>query len=239
MKITYIYHSCFVVELNQSVLIFDYFKGTLPVFPIEKHIYFFASHKHQDHFCMDIFGLLPDSYEATYVLSNDIKLNERYLARYGYEPAIKEKLVSVGKNIKTLLDNRISVQTLKSTDAGVAFVIETEGLSFYHAGDLNWWHWDGESEAFNLYQERTYREQLETIRGRAFSAAFIPLDYRLGSAAEWGIVKFLETASAKAVFPMHLWEHYALIDRCLKEGSLADFKECIVPVHKENESWIL
>lgn len=239
MKITYIYHSCFVAELEESVLIFDYFKGTLPVFPVEKHIYFFASHKHQDHFCMDIFGLLPDSYQVTYVLSGDIKLNERYLARHGYGPEVKNQIVSVGKNVETVLDNQISIQTLKSTDEGVAFVIDTEGISLYHAGDLNWWHWEGESKAFNLYQEQTYCEQLEKIRDRKFDAAFIPLDYRLGTAADWGMVKFLETASAKAVFPMHLWEHYKLVDQCLKDGRLADFKECIVPIHKENESWIL
>ena len=239
MKVTYIYHSCFVIELEQSILIFDYFKGTLPVFPIDKHIYFFASHKHQDHFNMNIFGLLPDTYDVTFVLANDIKLNERYLERNSYSSSIKEKIVSIGKNMEMELDNRLHIETLKSTDEGVAFIIGTEDKLIYHAGDLNWWHWEGESTTFNLYQERTYSEQLQKISGREFDAAFIPLDYRLGSAAEWGMVKFLETVSAKVVFPMHLWEHYELVDSCLQKGSLAKYKELVVPIKRENESWIL
>ena len=31
MKITYLYHSGFAVELDRHVLVFDYYKGKLPV----------------------------------------------------------------------------------------------------------------------------------------------------------------------------------------------------------------
>ncbi len=128
---------------------------------------------------------------------------------------------------------------MKSTDEGVAFLIETEGVCLYHAGDLNWWHWEGESKAFNLYQEKTYQEQLEKISGKTIDAAFVPLDYRLGEGAEWGILKFLEMTDAKAVFPMHLWERYDLIDYCLTHGRLSGYQDRIVRVGRENESWIL
>ena len=60
MKVIFVHHSCFVVEMEDVVLIFDYFEGNrvtgytftgvLPVFDKDKSIYFFASHKHQDHF---------------------------------------------------------------------------------------------------------------------------------------------------------------------------------------------
>ena len=60
MKILFIQHSCFVVEIENKVLIFDWFdkaritgyafQGILPEFSKEKEIYLFASHKHQDHF---------------------------------------------------------------------------------------------------------------------------------------------------------------------------------------------
>ena len=43
-----------------------------------------------------------------------------------------------------------SILSLKSTDEGAAFAIrETDGTSIYHAGDLNWWHWEGEPLAWN------------------------------------------------------------------------------------------
>ena len=36
MKITYIHHSSFSVELERSVLLFDYFQGEIPEFDPEK-----------------------------------------------------------------------------------------------------------------------------------------------------------------------------------------------------------
>ena len=50
MKITYIHHSSFCVELQNSILLFDYFKGELPKFDKAKKLYVFASHFHEDHF---------------------------------------------------------------------------------------------------------------------------------------------------------------------------------------------
>ncbi len=58
MIVTFVHHSCFVVEMNERVLIFDYFRdgrvkgyqftGVLPEFDSEKPVYVFASHFHQD-----------------------------------------------------------------------------------------------------------------------------------------------------------------------------------------------
>ena len=39
LKITYIHHSSFSVELENAVILFDYFKGTLPEFPAGKPRY--------------------------------------------------------------------------------------------------------------------------------------------------------------------------------------------------------
>mgnify|MGYP000538470716 CR=1 FL=1 len=50
VKITYISHSCFAVELEHSVLVFDYYQGELPLWNPEKTIYVFVSHRHYDQF---------------------------------------------------------------------------------------------------------------------------------------------------------------------------------------------
>ena len=62
MIVTFVHHSCFVVETSERVLIFDYFQngrikgyhftGVLPEFDRKKPLYVFASHFHQDHFKM-------------------------------------------------------------------------------------------------------------------------------------------------------------------------------------------
>ena len=60
MKITYIHHSSFCVELQNSILLFDYFKGELPKFDKGKKLYVFASHFHEDHFDKCIFEIAKD-----------------------------------------------------------------------------------------------------------------------------------------------------------------------------------
>ena len=57
MKITYISHSGFSVELDHYVFLFDYYKGEIPKFDPKKTIVVFASHVHHDHFVKEIFDL--------------------------------------------------------------------------------------------------------------------------------------------------------------------------------------
>lgn len=45
MKVTYIHHSCFVVEIEDCIFVFDYYKGELPEFDKNKRIFFFVSHR--------------------------------------------------------------------------------------------------------------------------------------------------------------------------------------------------
>ena len=42
MKITYIHHSSFSVEINKCILLFDYYKGNLPKFDENKKLYVFS-----------------------------------------------------------------------------------------------------------------------------------------------------------------------------------------------------
>ena len=60
MKVTYLFHSCYYVEFEDKVLIFDYYQGKLPSFSTNKKIYFFVSHSHYDHFNDKIFDMYKD-----------------------------------------------------------------------------------------------------------------------------------------------------------------------------------
>ena len=57
MNVSYIGHSGFAVELAGCTLLFDYYQGVFPPFALDKPLYVFASHAHQDHFNFAIFGL--------------------------------------------------------------------------------------------------------------------------------------------------------------------------------------
>ena len=83
MIVTFVHHSCFVVEMNERVLIFDYFRdgrvkgyqftGVLPEFDSEKPVYVFASHFHQDHFDVEILKWAEKYAKIHYILSKDIR----------------------------------------------------------------------------------------------------------------------------------------------------------------------
>ena len=49
MKVTYLEHSGFLVELEDSCLLFDYYRGELPGLDPDKKMLVFVSHAHYDH----------------------------------------------------------------------------------------------------------------------------------------------------------------------------------------------
>ena len=56
MRVTFLAHSGFLIELERLLLLFDWWKNELPPLP-EKPLLVFASHSHEDHFSPRIFSL--------------------------------------------------------------------------------------------------------------------------------------------------------------------------------------
>lgn len=216
MKITYIGHSGFSVELDRAVLLFDYYTGKLPEWTKEKALLVFASHCHPDHFNWEILKLAGQYSEIHYFFGNDIRLGNKWLREKGIPETIKEKITRLSGGRQASYEEKgavVKVSALKSTDSGVAFVVETEGRRLYHAGDLNWWHWNGEPDEENEAMGRAYRREIDTLAGEYFDAAFVPLDPRLGDASFLGIDYFIQKTNAGAIFPMHLWGEYETVAR--------------------------
>lgn len=244
MRVTFIHHSSFCVELEDKVLIFDYFrgenipgsqcKGQIPDFEKEKQIYVFSSHQHEDHFDMEIFRWAERYKNIRYILSKDIRLGDNYLKRNGIDLSIREKILFLKANTSVTMDG-MEIETFLSTDEGVAFLVTYAGKSVYHAGDLHWWHWEGEEDAFNEYQEKTYKRQIDKLKGRSIDLAFVVIDYRLGDAIFLGIDYFMEHVDAKHVIPMHLWQNYRLISQYKKRSETEKFRSKIVDVTGENQ----
>ncbi|MDD6046543.1 MAG: MBL fold metallo-hydrolase [bacterium] len=124
MRVTYIGHSGFAAELAHCTLLFDYFEGALPAFAPEKPLYVFSSHAHRDHFNFDIFKLRETHPNVTYILSRDIR--RRWSAagfrRHGVEQEAYDAILFPGAH-ETLQCGALSVETLRSTDEGVAFLV--------------------------------------------------------------------------------------------------------------------
>ena len=238
MKITYIYHSGFSVELESCVLIFDYFKGNIPAVPANKPVYFFASHSHQDHFNLAILNMLSEN-NPKFILSNDIRLSEKYLERCGINKDIKDTIISVKKNDNVVVDN-LTIETFRSTDAGCAFMVKADGVTIYHAGDMNVWVWPGHEhkEALKAYHERLYMEQLTKMSKYDVDVAFAPLDPRLKESYYLGIKMLLDNVKVKKLFPMHMWDEYGTYERAIN-NELSMYKDIFVKVSENDREWII
>lgn len=244
MRVIFIHHSCFVAEVDEKVLIFDWFAGdrvdgfwfggVLPEYAKDTPVYVFASHKHRDHFDMDVLRWALRYPRIHYIFSRDCKMSPRFLEKHGFSPEIREKItyVSAGERYEV---GGLSVETFRSTDAGVAFYVEINGVALFHAGDLNDWRWDGAGDLVNGAMTASYRTQIRRLAGKKVHLAFVPLDPRLGKYQGAGMDYFLKQVDADYVFPMHMWQDYSGIAEYRKKISNAAMAERIVEIRCENQ----
>lgn len=227
MVVTYIEHSGFSVELPECTLLFDYYLGKLPEFPKEHPLIVFASHVHGDHFQKKIFQLREQYQEVYFVLSDDIP--KKYDA---------PDVIWVSSDVKVTVAG-CEITCLKSTDEGVAFLVKCGEKTVYHAGDLNWWHWEGEDKAWNNNMAANYKREIKELDGCGMDVAFVPLDGRLENAYYWGMKYFLEHVPVKAVFPMHCWDHYEICQKVQDEPSMQGLLEHFHPIEYKGQEWTL
>lgn len=133
----------------------------------------------------------------------------------------------------------ITVETFRSTDAGVAFWVRADGRDIYHAGDLNNWWWEGEDKAWNHNMAANYRREIEKMRGRCACAAFVPLDPRQGEQYCLGMDEFARAVNADHIFPMHFWEDYGIIEKMIENPVSAPYRDRIEVIHREGEEFII
>ena len=160
IRLTFLGHSGFLAELPSVTLLFDWWKGGLPPLRTEVPLLVFASHRHEDHFKPEIFTLPA----AGFLLGKDMKLNPRNRERWGVSDVTAAKCLVLGGNETAEPLPGVSVETLPSTDEGVAFLVTADGTAVFHAGDLNWWHWEGEAPAWNRNMEVSFKRYTEPLR---------------------------------------------------------------------------
>ncbi|MDK2860034.1 MAG: hypothetical protein PWP25_1220 [Sphaerochaeta sp.] len=224
MKCTFLGHSAFLLETDAYLLLFDYTNGAVSLPSSTKPLLVFASHRHADHYDTSIFSLAEREGHTVFFLSSDIPPTDIPFSctinpMGPYEEDIVEGLV---------------VKTLKSTDEGVAFVVEVEGKTIYFAGDLNHWHWEGESKQYNEEMANNYHKELALLPGH-LDIAFVPVDPRLGSFYSLGAKDLVETVSVDMLVPMHMWEDYSVCSTLQKE--LGDRVKDVILLDTVPQTW--
>ena len=216
MRITYIRHSAFLVELEDIVCLFDYAEGNLPEIARDKRLCVFASHHHSDHFNPEIFTRFADHPRCTFILSDDIRT---------VPAGEKAPVVRTGPDCRRIFPGgkrgAMSVSTIGSTDCGVAFVVNYAGKTVYHAGDLHWWAWPDDTPEEERDMKNGYFAEIAKLNGVRLDAAFLPLDPRLGANYWMGFDAMMRSADIRKAFPMHMWEKYEYISK-LKAMSVSE-----------------
>ena len=221
IRATFLDHSGFLVELADVCLLFDWWKGALPPLP-EKPLAVFVSHRHEDHFSPAVFSLADGKRPVRFLLGRDIRPTEKNRARWGLTDELLSLCRFLGGNEHAEVFPGVTVETLPSTDEGVAFVVGACGRTVYHAGDLHWWHWEGEDKAWNRNMEVNFQRFLRPLEGRHIDLAMVPLDGRLEDAFDWGLAYFLTHTDTDTVLPMHQWGQFPLTERfCALHPELA------------------
>ena len=233
MRAVFLEHSGFLIELPSVTLLFDWWKGELPALRPGIPLLVFASHAHHDHFRPEIFGL--DA--AAFLLGKDIKLSPRNREKWGVSEEAAARCFRLGGNETLSPLPLVTVETLPSTDEGVAFLVTAGSETVFHAGDLNWWHWEGEEESWNRSMEADFRRYTEPLRGRRVDLAMLPLDPRLGADGFRGAKYFLELADIRRFLPMHQWGDFGFTEKFLTR--YPEFASRTVPVTANGQSFTL
>ena len=225
MKLTYIHHSCFLLETETASLLFDYTEGELPPLDPKKSLYVFSTHRHGDHFSEKIFSLSEGLGQTYYLLSFDIP-KERI-------PKAQEKSVHYLESNSSYEIGGLKILTFKSTDEGIALVIEIGGKTIYYAGDLNHWHWEGEPDWWNLQMAKDYLSEVEKLP-KKLDLAFVPADPRLGKSFSLGSLELLAHSDVSLLVPMHFWDDFSVCEKLQEKTSTK-----ILQITHKNQTWRL
>lgn len=213
IEITYLYNSGFAIKTKDHFLVFDYYidkpangkcgleGGVIGSGELRQdNIMVFVSHAHPDHYNKVIFDWKSKNKDIQYILSDDIRKKEGAL------------MVAPGKEYEV---EGIKIKTLRSTDEGVAFLLNIDGVVIYHAGDLNWWHWEEEDPQWNMDIARDYKNEIEKMRGETIDIAFVPVDPRLEDSCLLGLDYFMRNVGANLAVPMHYWDEGKKIEAAI------------------------
>lgn len=218
LKVEYIYHSCYSVESSKYQLVFDYFKGNIAI--KDKDVVVFASHSHPDHYSEEIFRWSRGKENISYVLSDDINLETT-------------NMIQMVAPYESHQVNGLMISTLSSTDMGVSYLVEMDGINIFFAGDLHWWYWNDDTDEEKKRMEEAFKKEVLRLKGLRIDLAFFPVDPRLQENYHLGGQYFIEELSPKCFFPLHFGDNYKIIKDFINKINSDTTR--IIPIGNKNQ----
>lgn len=207
MKLTYIFHSGFAIELENLTIIIDYYKDSdnnvvkSRLLKNKGSLYVLCTHSHTDHFNKDILKWKHSHPDIKYIFSKDI-LDDGF--------AKQDDAVYLDR-LDVYEDAMLRIKAFGSTDKGISFFIEINRHKIFHAGDLNNWHWNEESTPNEIAEATNfYLSELGLLSHNVphMNLAMFPIDSRLGKDYMIGAEQFVDTIKVDVFVPMHFDKNY-------------------------------
>ena len=240
--VVHYYHSGFSVASGDTLLVFDYWRGEDMELTEDRqlseeqirsfaNVVVFISHEHIDHLDPIVFTW-KDLTNVTYIVSSDMPVGTR------------GKRMAPGDTCSPLPG--VEVTAFDSTDLGVSFLVDFNGLRIFHAGDLNFWHWREESSMQDIEEaDAEFRKVVSTISGEDIDIAFFPVDPRQGAMFEAGANYFIMSVKPHILVPMHYFHRadtavdYARTASCrtTEVVALPGYGDCL-RIEKDDEGYL-
>lgn len=200
MELTYLTNSGFLLGDGSTALVFDD-EGLCPNIVNHEALaafdaaVFFVSHAHDDHFSSSIFAF-ADLPGVSYVLSDDVPTE-------GLPTGARVHRVRPGDHVRV---QGYDVTAFGSTDLGVSFLLERNGVRLFHAGDLNNWHWKSESTDEEIQEAQDAFDAIVSALPTPIDLALFPVDPRMGEDYDLGARQFAARIRPRLFVPMHFRE---------------------------------
>jgi L-ascorbate metabolism protein UlaG (beta-lactamase superfamily) len=200
-------------------MIFDYYKDSVDQgekdisngaisevnLSTDKKIIVFSTHSHHDHFNPIILDWSNKRSDITYVLSSDIKLDKRNE---------NIKIIAPYENLKI---GNINIKAYGSTDIGISILVQVDGNTIFHAGDLNWWYWWDDTEEEIERMENAFKSEIAKIKDLNIDISMFPVDQRLKHNYCLGAKYFIEKVKPKLLIPMHFGDVFETTSKFKEE----------------------
>jgi ankyrin repeat protein len=143
----YLGHCGWAIRTQNHLMIFDYFPGSAQPTDIslsnghinpdeikDLNVEVFITHNHTDHYNPIIYDWMPIIKNITYIFGfkpEELPADQR-------QGFVGQTYTYIGPREIINIDG-MQISTIKSNDGGVGFLVETDGLKIFHAGDHAGW----------------------------------------------------------------------------------------------------
>ena len=201
VDVKYLGHSAWRIETNNYILVFDYGdtkRSGKALFrfsdePKSKKILLFFSHSHHDHYDKKLHEQSLKYSNVAAVLGG---FSKEYVSNFPNSAIINPYDIIGIEGFEG-----IQITAAKSTDEGVCFFVNVEGITIFFAGDHADWG-DGDEANKIYYKEIDYIKNL----GINVILAFIPVctyDGKRPASIAKGAVYAMQTLDPHITLPMH------------------------------------